>query len=582
MSWRKTLIVGLILCCLAAFYYLFEVKFLGARQEAQNKAKKVFTLKKEDVQGIRFIQEGKKYELGREKEAWVINDPIKARGDQQAIEQFLAAILAAEREREIGEIKETELKAFGLFPPRVEVAVQAKGAEQTVLVGEQNPVQTGLYAMGKGDTRVFLLSLSDWEKIDRDVYALRDKTILTLDPEKIKGIEVRYGDHKLRVQKEAKEWRMTFPLAVKADKGAINGLVDELNNARVARFVDEAPRDLRPYGLLIPRAEVWVEDEKGKQGIRFGGVVGQKGGVYAQLAGGNTIVEVDKALFALVPTEVAAWRDKDIFAFDNDTVIKWSIRYMGKELVGEKKDSGRWELIAPQRLTADTTKVTNLLWDIQAVKAAAFVSPYGGGEMAYGFHPAQATIEVWFRGEQKPSTLIVGRTTSGKGDRVYVMKQGDKEVYQVLRTSLKVLDASPKDLQYRKLISFSKDSVREIEVITPEKKAVFVKKGDQWKAKPTGDETEPWKIAVFLMRLEDVEYEDELTGAGKQTLRGLDPPRYQVILRFNKKDEEISLSLGNEVPQQKERIYAMLAATRKTYVIGKDVLDIVKQHLLEP
>ena len=77
---------------------------------------------------------------------------------------------------------------------------------------------------------------------------------------------------------------------------------------------------------------------------------------------------------------------------------------------------------------------------------------------------------------------------------------------------------------------------------------VFVKKGDQWKSKPSGDETEPWKIAVFFMRLEDLEYEDELAGAGKQALWGLDPPRYQVKLRFNKKDVEISFSLGNEVP----------------------------------
>ena len=587
MSWRKALIVGGVFVCLAAFYYLFEVKYLGGRQEAEEKGKKVFTLTKEDVQGIDVIlKDRKKYGLVKEKDVWLIGMPVKARGDQQAIEKVLTAILAVRRLREVGDVAGEELKAFGLLSPHAEIVVKGNKTTETVLIGEQNPGQTGLFAVRKGDTRVFLFPPTAWDTIDTDVYTLRDKQILAFEPDTVKGIEVRYGETKLRAQKQDKEWRMTFPLAVKADQGAINRLVDELNDARVTRFVDEAPRDLKPYGLLTPRAEVWFEDAKGKKGIRFGAsAAARKTGVYAQLAGGQTVFEVDKSLFALVPATVVDWRDKELFTFDNDKVYRWAVHYRGKELAAQKKEPDGWEIITPQRLSADTNKVINFLWDLQGIKAVAFEPTSNEGKAAYGFASPQATIEVWRKGEQKLLTLLIGQATRGRGDRVYVMRRGEKEIYQVASSSLKVLATMPMNIQDRKLLSFKKDNVREVEVVAmakPEQRIVFVKKGDRWKVEATGDEVDPWKLTAFLLRLEALEYDEEVRPTGNQAQLGLDPPRYQVILHFSKKGEEISIALGDNVPQQKERIYALVANTQKTYTIGKDVRDMVEQHLLAP
>jgi hypothetical protein len=80
--------------------------------------------------------------------------------------------------------------------------------------------------------------------------------------------------------------------------------------------------------------------------------------------------------------------------------------------------------------------------------------------------------------------------------------------------------------------------------------------------------------------VEELEYEDELEGADKLTFWGLAPPRYKVVFRF-KGGKEISLYLGNEVPQRKGLIYTLLPAEQKTYTIGDSFLDIVKKYLLE-
>ena len=578
MSWRKTLIVGGVFVCLAAFYYLFEITYLGGRQQTEEKGKKVFTLTKEDLRGIDVtVKDRERYGLVKEKDVWVIRMPVQARGDQQAMEKVVAALLTAQREREVGDQAGEELQAFGLLSPRAEIVVKGNNnKEETVLIGDQNPGQTGLFAVRKGDTRVFLFSLTAWDTIDTDVYTLRDKRILPFEPDTVKEIEVRYGETKLRVEKQAKEWRMTLPLTAKADQGAITGLLDELNDARVTRFVAEAPRDLGAYGLLTPRAEVQFEDAQGKKGIRFGAM--QKTGVYAQLAGGKTIFEVDKALFALVPTTVVDWRDKEIIAFDNGQVHKWAVHYRGKELAAQRKEPDGWEVISPQRLAADSNKVINFLWEIQGIKAVAFVPPSKGS--AYGLLPPQATIEVWLKDQQKPITLLIGQ----RGDRVYVMREAGKEIYQVSTSSLKVLATTPKDLQYRKLLSFKRDTVQEVEVVASakgEQRVVFVKKGERWKIKTTGEEMEPWKFNALFQRLEALEYDEEVR-AGNQALLGLEPPRYRVILHFTKKGAEISIVLGNDVPRKKGEIYAFIAKTQKTYTIAKEVRDMVEQQLLAP
>jgi hypothetical protein len=44
----------------------------------------------------------------------------------------------------------------------------------------------------------------------------------------------------------------------------------------------------------------------------------------------------------------------------------------------------------------------------------------------------------------------------------------------------------------------------------------------------------------------------------------------------------ISLHLGNEVPQQKAKIYAQVLAENRTYIIEDKFLDTIKQYLREP
>ncbi|MBW2038919.1 MAG: DUF4340 domain-containing protein [Deltaproteobacteria bacterium] len=580
MSWRKTLIFGVVLLGLAAFYYLYEIKFLGEREEAQKRARKVFAIKKEEVRDILLRMKGKGYEIWRKGEDWVIRYPLKARGDKEVIERLLDDLLKAEEERMLGERGE-ELKAFGLSPPRAEIVLKGEEREGAVLIGGENPAHTAVYAMRRGEKDVFLLSLHHWFQIDKKLYDLRDKTILSFDLQKVKGMEVTYRGNKLRLKKEGQEWRMIFPVVAKADKDAIVLLLEKLKDGRVKKFVDESPGALRPFGLLSPHAEVWI-DEEGRKGIRFGRTDRREEGVYAQVAGTKNVFLVDISVASLLPKEAYDWRDKKIFTFDNTQVTKLALRYKGAEVVCENVGPDQWEISSPKtkRFKADPNKVNGFLWDLKGIKVKAFLPYRPGHKVNYGFSPPRGVVKVRLKGEERPTTLIIGRILQGRADRIYASKEGEKEVYLLARSSLEIFQKSIKAFQYRKILSFERDKVEEIEVCSPQRKVLLAKKGKEWRLKIPEGEIEGWKATSLLWHLEDLEYEDELKGADKLNLWGLDPPLYKVRICL-KGGKEVSLYMGKEVPQIKGRIYALNPAENKPYIIKKEFIDTLKKYFFE-
>ncbi|RLB07639.1 MAG: hypothetical protein DRG50_02230, partial [Deltaproteobacteria bacterium] len=113
-----------------------------------------------------------------------------------------------------------------------------------------------------------------------------------------------------------------------------------------------------------------------------------------------------------------------------------------------------------------------------------------------------------------------------------------------------------------------------------ERKVLLAKRGRQWRLKVPEGEIEGWKVTSVLWRLKDLEYIDELEGGGKLALRGLKPPLYKVILRL-KKGKELSLYLGEEVPQKEDRLYALNPVDEKVYIIKKEFLDTLNKYLFE-
>jgi hypothetical protein len=80
-----------------------------------------------------------------------------------------------------------DLKQYGLEPAKVEVEFRAKGDKEPrkLQLGEKTPTGGDLYARFPTQKRVFLVSSFVDSTFNKNAFALRDKTIIKIDREKV-------------------------------------------------------------------------------------------------------------------------------------------------------------------------------------------------------------------------------------------------------------------------------------------------------------------------------------------------------------------------------------------------------------
>src|SRR6185295_9099387 len=108
--------------------------------------------------------------------------------------------------------------------------------------------------------RVFLIQDYQESTFNKSTFDLRDKSILAFKRDQIDGIEVNAGGKVVQLAKSGTDWKLTKPIAVRADSSAADGLIGRIESARMKTIVTEAatPADLKKFGLDTPATTVTV------------------------------------------------------------------------------------------------------------------------------------------------------------------------------------------------------------------------------------------------------------------------------------------------------------------------------------
>src|SRR5215471_8690266 len=117
--------------------------------------------------------------------SWEITEPRQLSADQTAVSSVLSSLASLTSERLV-EDRAGDLKQYGLEHPSLEVNLTEKGNKfNKLLVGDQTPTGSALYAMLAGDPRVYTLASYNKNNIDKGLNDLRDKRLLTVDGNQI-------------------------------------------------------------------------------------------------------------------------------------------------------------------------------------------------------------------------------------------------------------------------------------------------------------------------------------------------------------------------------------------------------------
>jgi len=184
MNWGKTLLLIIVLVAVSFYFYLYEIKGSAERKLAEEKRKKeawqksqIFFHPFQDFKKIRLVKGNRTIVYQKEKDEWWMKQPMVIKGNEEAVGEIIKSIINIVETDPVTD-STSDLAQFGLDRPRMEISVELEGEAQikTLLLGEDNPTSTTIYAKLEGSLRVFLVgSLIRWE-VSKEFYNLDQRT----------------------------------------------------------------------------------------------------------------------------------------------------------------------------------------------------------------------------------------------------------------------------------------------------------------------------------------------------------------------------------------------------------------------
>ena len=265
MKPRGLLIAVALLAALA-----FGIWISNKKQEAASKTpdtgKKLLSIPEPQFQEIRIKKlTGETLDLKRPSGKWEMTEPKPERADQDAVSSMVNNLSALNFDKVIDE-SPADLKGYGLDTPTLDIQVKTKdGATSQVLVGDDTPTGSGAYAKLPSEKRVVTISSFIKSSLDKRPDDLRDKRLLTFEPDKLTRVELQAKGQAVEFGKNgSNEWQIVKPRPLRADSSAVESLVTKLKDAKFDPAAPDA--DAPKKFVAAPKlATISLTDSSGSQ-----------------------------------------------------------------------------------------------------------------------------------------------------------------------------------------------------------------------------------------------------------------------------------------------------------------------------
>src|SRR5499425_1957886 len=360
------------------------------RPVADFRDKTLLAFDRKNVTAVDLDLEGSRMTLEAEEGGkWKIARPGPYRADGDLVSDMLDRLSAA-RIREF-ESAPKPPATYGLDKPsRVTIWLgkDKDRTSKTLLVGKADAAKKGVYVQREGEGDVLLIPAEAWDKVPKTVAMARDKTVFPYAYDKVSRIEIESAGGKVMLERDGLGWKITAPEALKADTGAVNGLLWKIRDLRAVGFLDDTAAGIARY-LTKPDVTVRLWEDGVKEAkvllLGFSNAVraGELSGVAAP-AGTGPVVMVDAKDVKEMAKTATDLRDKTVVAdFDMKDVKRIRVTVGDTSLLLERKGQDDWQVIEPTKAPAKEFKVTSLLLALRALKWKDIASPDGADPARY-------------------------------------------------------------------------------------------------------------------------------------------------------------------------------------------------------
>jgi hypothetical protein len=335
----RLLIAAVVLAGLsAAVWWSNKAEAAKANKPASDAAPKVLAINEGEMQQIEIKKRDGEDTIAKRDDAgkWSITAPKPLPADQGSVSSVAASVSNLNAERVVDD-HATDLPSYGLAPPVDRITFTTKGGKSsTLLIGDDTPTGSNVYAMVEGDPRLYTIANSNKSGLDKTSKDLRDKRLLNFDQEKVSRVEldgkkgaVEFG----RVNQN--EWQILKPRPMRADGFQVEDLVRKLSGANMDPTVsdEDAKKNAASWGSASPVGTGKVTDATGTQTLE---VRKLKDDFLAKSSVVEGVHKVPKDLGEALDKSVDDFRNKKLFDFGFSDPTRIEFKDGGKTITFEK------------------------------------------------------------------------------------------------------------------------------------------------------------------------------------------------------------------------------------------------------
>jgi len=425
-------------------FVLPELILRDATQAASEfRDRTVLAFDRKDVTGLELVTREDTIDLARgDPRQWRITKPVTLPADADVVTEFIDKLQFG-RVKEFVAEKPPSLAAYGLDRPvRVELWL-GSGKDRTskaLLFGRVAAEKKGVYALRPGETSVLLVDQAVWDQLPKNVAALRDKTVVAFDRDKLTRLALESPKGTVTLARQGDQWRITAPQALPADGPVVSGLLFQLREAKAQAFL--------PGVHFTPTVKVslWEGETKTPRIVALAPSTETRGGqpsAYAELLGQGPPVLVEARLLSTLSKSAPELRDHSLFGgLETKQVTRIRVSRGGRTAMFERSSPLEWKMVEPRRGAARSGRVEDLLLTVAALRWNDIIGD-GADAKRYGFDAPSLEVTLFGDKGAELAALTIGKREGGQ----FYVRTKAPTVYTVDTTRLGALPKIPDDLQ---------------------------------------------------------------------------------------------------------------------------------------
>ena len=552
-------------------------------------------LRPADVTSVQIIPSGAlEIRVCRTNHAWLLTKPAAYPAQSAAIEALLEALqkLTAATRLNAAELRQHHNAdaEFGFEMPRFSLVIETGDQRRQLLVGSRTPPGDQVFLRVVGVDGAFVAD-ADWLKFippsanDWCNTALVDTRQSSLD-----WVVLTNGAKviELRLDPTNHLWRMVRPFPARADTEHITEALQQLQNARVSRFVTDDPKaDLSAFGLQPAELDLWLgHGTNFLSALHVGkNPTNDPTQVFVQRDGWPVIVTTLRESLLPWRSQVNYFRDSHLLEL---TAPVSEITVQGQtSFTLEQRDSNDWR-IAGEKFPADAENVQLFLKTLAGLRIpetgfvqAVVTTP---DLPTYGLASPARQITLSTRAGDSNRVLVQLSFGTNQNNEVFVRRADEDFVYAVTAEDFNRLPEAAWEFRERRLWNFKEGDVAQITIHQNGKTRQVIRTGvNKWSLAPGSQGMiNPPAIEETVHRLGELRsYAWFARNPAEPEKCGLNTNDLQIVVEL-KNEAKYTVDFGLPISNQTALAAVLLEGERWVFVFPPALYQLVQGFLTIP